>query len=96
MANCPGIDPARLGAVGVCLAAGYAAAAAAAEPRLRAFVGIGGYYVDYYTRRAAVPNRVHAFALMSREHFLPFNVMAPARGVFRGPKLLGDAPLLLP
>jgi len=34
--------------------------------------------VDYYTRRAAHPNYVNAFAVMSREHFLPFDVQAAA------------------
>lgn len=34
--------------------------------------------VDYYTRRAAHPNYVNAFAMMSREHFLPFDVQAAA------------------
>jgi uncharacterized protein len=29
---------------------------------------------DYYTRRAAVPNYTNAFAVMSREVFLPFDV----------------------
>lgn len=34
--------------------------------------------VDYYTRRAAVPNYRNALAVMSREHFLPFDVQAAA------------------
>lgn len=34
--------------------------------------------VDYYTRRAAHPNYVNGFAVMSREHFLPFDVQAAA------------------
>jgi fermentation-respiration switch protein FrsA (DUF1100 family) len=34
--------------------------------------------VDYYTRRAAHPNYRNAFAVMSREHFLPFDVQAAA------------------
>jgi uncharacterized protein len=33
---------------------------------------------DYYTRRAAVPEYVPELALMSREHFLPFDVQAAA------------------
>jgi fermentation-respiration switch protein FrsA (DUF1100 family) len=33
---------------------------------------------DYYTRRASHPNYVNAFAVMSREHFLPFDVQAAA------------------
>jgi hypothetical protein len=34
--------------------------------------------VDYYTRRAAVPAYVNAFAVMSRERFLPFDVQDAA------------------
>jgi len=34
--------------------------------------------VDYYTRRAMHPNYVNAFAVMSREHFLPFDVQMAA------------------
>lgn len=37
------------------------------------------YLFDYYgTPRAAVPNYANAFAVMSREHFLPFDVQAAA------------------
>jgi hypothetical protein len=34
--------------------------------------------VDDYTRRAAAPNSVNAVAVMSREHFPPFDVKAAA------------------
>ncbi len=34
--------------------------------------------VDYYGNRAAVSNYKNAFALMSREHFLPFDVQSAA------------------
>ncbi|HEU4406346.1 MAG TPA: dienelactone hydrolase family protein [Polyangiaceae bacterium] len=127
----PEVDPERLGLVGVCLGAGYAAWAAALEPRVRALGAVVGYYrdpgamrandpagfdakiaqgvrareryeatgevltipaaalegdaamttrdtVDYYTARAAVPNYRNAFAVMSREHFVPFDVQAAA------------------
>jgi uncharacterized protein len=40
----PAIDPARVGAVGVCLGGGYAVRAAASDPRIRAVVGIAGGY----------------------------------------------------
>lgn len=43
--------------------------------------------VDYYTRRAAVPGYVNALAVMSREHFLPFDVQAAAPAL-RVPTLL--------
>jgi uncharacterized protein len=34
--------------------------------------------LDYYAARAAVPNYRNAFAVMSREHFVPFDVQAAA------------------
>lgn len=34
--------------------------------------------LEYYGTRAAVPNYKNAFAVMSREHFLPFDVMPAA------------------
>ena len=36
---------------------------------------------DYYSRRAAHPNYRNSFAVMSREHFLPFDVQAAAAGL---------------
>jgi fermentation-respiration switch protein FrsA (DUF1100 family) len=126
------VDASRLGLVGVCLGAGYAAWASVGHPRVRALGAIAGYYrdpnelrekdsagflakveegrmaralfestgelrivpavalqgdaamtlpdtYDYYgTRRAAVANYRNAFAVMSREHFLPFDVQAAA------------------
>jgi hypothetical protein len=125
------VDTARLGAVGVCLGAGYLAHAIAGRPEIRAFVGIAGYYrdagalrsadpegfdakveqgraararfeaggdvemipavaldcdaamtlqstYDYYAMRAAHPNYVNGFAVMSREHFLRFDVQSAA------------------
>lgn len=126
------VDGERLGAVGVCLGAGYAMWAAVDEPRIRAVGAVAGYYrdvaemrakdptgfqakvdqgiaarehyertgevltvpavalqgdaamtlpetFDYYgTPRAGVPNYTNAFAVMSREHFLPFDVQSAA------------------
>ncbi|MFV2019385.1 alpha/beta hydrolase [Micromonospora sp. LOL_023] len=40
----PAVDPARVAAVGICLGGGYAVRAAAADPRIRAVVGIAGAY----------------------------------------------------
>lgn len=40
----PAADPDRIAVVGVCLGGGYAVRAAAADPRLRAVVGIAGAY----------------------------------------------------
>lgn len=127
----PEVDAGRLGAVGICLGAGYLAHAIAARPDMRAFVGIAGYYrdvaamrdadpvgfdakvaqgraaraiyettgdveaipavaldrdaamtlqstYDYYAIRAAHPNYVNRFAVMSREHFLVFDVQSAA------------------
>ncbi len=128
----PAIDSGRLGLVGVCLGAGYAAWASIDNPRVKALGAVAGYYrnvselrakdpagfqakvdqgirareryesqaevltipaaaltgdaamtmaetYDYYgTARAAVPNYVNALAVMSREHFLPFDVQQAA------------------
>jgi fermentation-respiration switch protein FrsA (DUF1100 family) len=126
------VDAGRLGLVGVCLGAGYAAWASVDEHRVRALGAVAGYYRapaemrakdgpsflekvnagraarekyeatgelltipavsltcdaamtladthDYYgTLRAGVPNYKNEFAVMSREHFLPFDVQAAA------------------
>lgn len=40
----PGVDAARIAVVGICLGGGYAVRAAAADPRIRAVVGIAGGY----------------------------------------------------
>lgn len=132
LATRPDVEASRLGLVGVCLGAGYAAWASVDEPRVRALGAIAGYYrdvaemcakdpegfrakveagqaarrryetsgeadmipaaalegdaamtmadtFDYYaTPRAAVPGYVNRFAVMSREHFLPFDVQSAA------------------
>lgn len=126
------VDAGRLGAVGVCLGAGYALHAATRQPAIRAAGTVVGYYrdvpamraadpdgfqakvdqgiaarthyeetgevvtvpaaalsgdaamtlqstYDYYaTPRAGVPNYTNAFAVMSREHFLTFDVQSVA------------------
>lgn len=130
----PELDPGRLGVVGVCLGAGYAAWLARSEPRVAFFAAVAGYYrdpdamhaadpdgfaakvrqgvaarelyertgevltipavglvgdtamtgpdtLDYYLRRAAVPTYLPELAVMSREHFLPFDVQAAAPGL---------------
>lgn len=131
LATHPSIDADRIGAVGVCLGAGYAMWLSADSPRIKAVGAVAGYYRDpaemrardpegfqakvhqgvaareryeatgevitipavalsgdaamtsedtfaYYGTRAAVPNYKNAFAVMSREHFLPFDVQAAA------------------
>lgn len=131
LASHAAIDADRLGAVGVCLGAGYAMWSAVDNPRIKAAGGVVGYYRDpgemraadpegfqakvdqgiaararyeatgdvvtipavalegdaamttkdtfaYYATRAAVPSYRNAFAVMSREHFLPFDVQAAA------------------
>jgi len=131
LANHPGIDANRLGAVGVCLGVGYTMWTSADNPRVKAIGAVVGYYrdvaemqsrdpsgfqakvdqgiaarehyektgevltvpavatsgdaamttpelLDYYGRRAAVPNYTNSFAVMSREHFLPFDVQSAA------------------
>lgn len=46
-----GIDPERIGAVGICLGAGYALRFAAFDPRVKAFAGIAGGYANPYATR---------------------------------------------
>lgn len=126
------VDADRLGAVGVCLGAGYALHTATRQPKIRAAGTVVGYYrdvpamraadpqgfqakvdqgiaarhqyertgevitvpaaalsgdaamtlqstFDYYaTPRAGVPNYTNDFAVMSREHFLTFDVQSVA------------------
>lgn len=132
LASRPAVDGERVGLVGVCLGAGYAAWASVDNPRVKALGAVAGYYrdvselrardpagfqtkvdqgiaarqryeatgevvtipavaltgdaamtlaetYDYYgTPRAGVPNYVNALAVMSREHFLPFDVQPAA------------------
>lgn len=140
LAASPAVDAGRIGAVGVCLGAGYVLAAAAGHARVRAIGAVAGYYrdpaamraqdpagfdarveqgrrarehyertgevetvpavalegdaamttadtYDYYANRAAVPSYVNRFAVMSREHFLPFDVQAVAPAT-RAPLLM--------
>jgi uncharacterized protein len=47
------LDGGRLGMVGVCLGAGYAAVAAAEDGRVRALAAVAGYYRDVAAMRAA-------------------------------------------
>lgn len=126
------IDPARIGAAGICLGSGYILHATTQDPRIRAAGTVVGYFrdvpamraadpagfqakvdqgiaarrqyeatgdvlmvpavalsgdaamtlqstYDYYaTPRAGVPNYTNAFAVMSREHFLTFDVQSIA------------------
>lgn len=44
LAGTDGVDPDRIGVVGVCLGGGYAVRAAASDPRVRAVAGIAGAY----------------------------------------------------
>jgi len=131
LASHPAIDADRIGAVGVCLGAGYVLRLSVDCPRIKVVGAVAGYYRDpaemrardpegfqakvdqgiaareryeatgevitipavalegdaamtsedtfaYYGTRAAVPNYKNAFAVMSREHFLPFDVQAAA------------------
>lgn len=136
----PVIDPARLGAVGVCAGAGYMAGVVAEDPRVRAFGAVAGFFHDvdkqrewmgerfdvaiqlarkarehyettgeaqqipavgegdvamplreafeyYGTDRGAHPNYINAFAVMSREHTLPWDARRLASRI-RAPTLV--------
>jgi len=47
----PEVDPARIGAIGICLGGGYALRFAAFDPRIKAFAGIAGAYNTPYAMR---------------------------------------------
>jgi fermentation-respiration switch protein FrsA (DUF1100 family) len=53
LASRPEVDPDRIAVVGVCLGGGYAVAAAAFDPRVRAVAGVGGAYNSPYRLREA-------------------------------------------
>ncbi|GAA3427169.1 alpha/beta hydrolase [Streptosporangium sandarakinum] len=61
----PEADGARIGAVGICLGAGYALKFAAFDPRVRVFAGIAGAYNDPYTARARMSPAGYEEALAS-------------------------------
>ncbi|NUW38000.1 alpha/beta hydrolase [Nonomuraea sp. SMC257] len=50
----PEVDGERIGAVGICLGAGYALKFAAFEPRVKVFAGIAGAYNNPYTMRSGM------------------------------------------
>jgi uncharacterized protein len=62
-----GADPARLGLVGVCLGAGYAAWAAVDNPLVKAFAAVAGYYRDPDAMRAGDPAGFAARVAQGRE-----------------------------
>lgn len=55
LAGHPSIDGARIGMLGICLGAGYAAAATAEQPLVRALATVAGYFPDPHAMRAADP-----------------------------------------
>ena len=70
LAGRAGVDPARIGLVGVCLGGGYAIRAAAADPRVKAVAAIAGGYnspvhmvhaMGISAYRAAVSNALERF-----------------------------------
>jgi len=131
LAGRPEVDPDRIGAVGICVGAGYLAPAVAGDDRVKAWGAVAGFFHDiagrresmgdayeptldravaareefedtgeaevipavgegevamplaeafeyYGTTRGGVANYVNEFALMSREHTLPWDAQASA------------------
>ncbi|MEU8266179.1 alpha/beta hydrolase [Sphaerisporangium sp. NPDC049002] len=61
----PEVDGERVGAVGICLGAGYALRFAAFDPRVKAFVGIAGAYNNPYAMRSGMSDEGYEEALAS-------------------------------
>ncbi|MEV7965351.1 alpha/beta hydrolase [Sphaerisporangium sp. NPDC088356] len=61
----PEVDGERVGAVGICLGAGYALRFAAFDPRVKAFVGIAGAYNNPYAMRSGMSDAGYQEALES-------------------------------
>ncbi|MET8158126.1 alpha/beta hydrolase [Sphaerisporangium sp. NPDC005289] len=61
----PSVDGGRVGAVGICLGAGYALRFAAFDPRVKVFVGIAGAYNDPYAMRSGMTDQGYQQALAS-------------------------------
>jgi fermentation-respiration switch protein FrsA (DUF1100 family) len=94
LAGRPEVDPARLGVVGVCAGAGYAAGAVADDPRVRAFGTVAGFYHDAAQQRAwmgAEYDRALAQGLDARRRYEATGEVEtiPAVG-------LGDGPVAMP
>jgi uncharacterized protein len=60
----PSVNPDRIGIVGVCIGGGYALRAAAFDPRIKAFVGIAGFYPSPYSTRDAMGAETYRKALL--------------------------------
>ncbi|GII80490.1 peptidase [Sphaerisporangium rufum] len=59
----PEVDGTRIGAVGVCLGAGYALRFAAFDPRVKVFAGIAGAYNSPYAMRSGMTDQGYQGAL---------------------------------
>lgn len=70
LASADGIDPARLGCVGVCLGGGYAVRHAAFDPRVRALVTIAGAYNDPCAMREGMGSQAYAAQLCASADLL--------------------------
>ncbi|MGW2190727.1 alpha/beta hydrolase [Streptosporangium sp. NPDC001682] len=61
----PEVDAGRIGAVGICLGAGYALRFTAFDPRVKAFAGVAGAYNNPYGMRAGMSPDGYQRALAS-------------------------------
>jgi fermentation-respiration switch protein FrsA (DUF1100 family) len=74
LAAAEGVDPDRLGCVGICLGGGYAVRHAAFDPRVRALVTIAGAYNDPRAMRDGMGHEAYAAqlseaaSLLQRQH----------------------------
>lgn len=65
LAGADGVDPRRLGCVGVCLGGGYAVRHAAFDPRIRALVVVAGAFNDPRVMRAGMGREAYAAQMRS-------------------------------
>jgi fermentation-respiration switch protein FrsA (DUF1100 family) len=61
----PEVDPERIGAIGICLGAGYALRFAAFDTRVKAFAGIAGAYNTPYAMRSGMGRDAYRQTLAS-------------------------------
>lgn len=79
LAGIRGVDADRMAGVGICLGAGYIASAVTQDLRLRAFVGIAGYYRNPGEIRARDPAAFDSKVLLGKQELAKYELTGEAR-----------------